>query len=149
RRVNSLRAVWASQALYVIPAFLAASAIWSSRSGGSEMERFLRMATPHGSTAVGQLGERLVNHGLPGEQEVARYARSCQCAAVADHNDQRAEALELESVVERVAEPVRPVEERQNAEAKQDDAGKGVAAQRQQVCVCGSRHPARREQQAE
>src|SRR5262244_4311146 len=93
---------------------------------------------------------RSLLYGLQaGQQEVARYDRPRQRAAVAAENDQAAEVLELESFVERVAEPVRPVEERQNAQAEQDDTGEREARHGQQVRLTGRGHPARGEQQPE
>jgi putative transposase len=65
-----------------------------------------------------------ISHG--DQQDIARRGRADERAAVAERGDRPVEVLELQPVVQGVAEPVSPVEQRQHAEADEDEAGERV-----------------------
>jgi len=84
----------------------------------------------------------------PPKQICCRH-RSHDRAAVAERVDQLVQVLYLQTVVQRVLEPVRPVEERQHADAEQDESRQGVQHDRVQVRITGRRKPPERKRQAE
>src|SRR6476620_8022515 len=67
-------------------------------------------------------------------------------AAVAEHSERSLQPLELQSVMQRVTESVRPVEQHQNEQTQCDQPGEPEAEYRMQMTVVGL-HPSQRDRQ--
>src|SRR5712692_11584743 len=82
-------------------------------------------------------------------EQVAGSSRAGQRAAVAEDRDDLVEVLDLQPVVERVTEAMRPMEKRERAEHEQVDARQAVRGEGMERFVAGGRQPTQREGQAE
>ncbi len=76
-------------------------------------------------------------------------ARADESRAITGNGDLVIDPAELESLVQRVPEPVRPMHQPQNTQAEQDDPGERVTEYGVEVGVVGRLDPAERKCQPE
>src|SRR5262249_15613882 len=82
-------------------------------------------------------------------QDVNRHGRSQDGASVADYVDYLVQMLDLQSVIQRVSEAVRPVKKRQRDQDEQEQTHDWVAYDRDEMRMARRRQPSQRERHAE
>ena len=82
-------------------------------------------------------------------QRVRRRERAGEGGPVADPGDELRTLLQLEQVVDRVPETMRPVEERKGDEDEQIQTREGMGDERMQRLVIRTLHPAQGKRQPE
>src|ERR1700730_7328197 len=91
------------------------------------------------SSVTGSLAERTLLPKIP--QQIAGPYSSENGSAVATKEDQFIQVLDLQAIVQRVAEAVRPVKQRQETQGKHIKPGKRQPDQGMQVFITRSRDP--------
>src|ERR671923_266528 len=82
-------------------------------------------------------------------QQITCQYSSENCSAVATNEDHFVQVLDLQAIVQRIAKPVRPVEQRQEAQSKKVDPSERRTEEPVQIFVTGSGNPSQRKRQAE
>src|SRR5205823_10733105 len=82
-------------------------------------------------------------------QRIRRHCRACQRAPVTEHRDQLGQVFQLQAVIERVTEAVRPVEKRKRDQREEIKTRERMADESEQRVIAWSLDPAQRKGQPE